>query len=59
MAETGPRRRVRVITDPVKYRRHQRRKLLRRAFRLLLLLLVVGALGVVIWFLLGQVSRVP
>ena len=49
-------RRVRVITDEVKYARHRRKKLLRRLSRVLFwaLVLVVGV--AVFWLVLDRVS---
>jgi hypothetical protein len=52
-------RRVRVITDPVKYNRHVRKKWLRRVLRVAVgvVLLAVGLL--LFWLVLGRMLQPP
>jgi len=59
MSEKRRRRRVRVITDEVKYRRHRWKKLLRQLARVIVwaLVLVIGL--VIFWLVLDRMMRPP
>lgn len=50
-------RRIRVITDRAKYRRHQRKKLLRKLLKVATwtLILIIGLL--IVWFVLDVLFR--
>jgi hypothetical protein len=57
MSERRQKQRVRVITDKVKYRRHQRKKLFRKLLKVTawVIVLVVGV--VIIWVVLDMLFR--
>jgi hypothetical protein len=53
------RRRVRVITDPVKYRRHMRKKFFRTLARLGVWVLVAAVALLLFWFVLERMLQPP
>jgi hypothetical protein len=53
------RRRVRVITDPLKYNRHVRKKWMRRILRVALWVVLLAAGLLLFWLVLGRMLQPP
>jgi hypothetical protein len=59
MGAKSHKRRIKVITDPVKYRSHQRKKFLRKLGKVAVGVIIFALCAVTIWWVLNTFFQAP